>query len=203
MSWCRAPSRACAGKFPNLLIDVDILKIEEAVDYLLLGKGEVVAMSSRYEHPMLTFEPLAQGTAAVHRAGRPSARPARARLGRRHRRVSADRHRSQRSLRADHGRHLRAARSLAYEVTIKARFGSTVCALVRNGLGIAVIDEFTVAGGNWPGIRAIPIVGADGVPDLHRLSARMRRCRATANSSSPRCAGTCESPEQAVEPASG
>ena len=61
MSWCRARSPTCARKFPNLLIDVDILKIEEAIDYLLLGKGEVVAVSHKLEHPMLTFEPLAQG----------------------------------------------------------------------------------------------------------------------------------------------
>jgi DNA-binding transcriptional LysR family regulator len=47
--------------------------------------------------------------------------------------------------------------SLSYEVTIRARFGSTVCALVTNGLGIAVIDEFTMAGDNWPGIRALAI----------------------------------------------
>ena len=49
------------GKFPNLMIDVDILKIEEAIDYLLLGKGEAVAVSHKLEHPMLTFEPLARG----------------------------------------------------------------------------------------------------------------------------------------------
>src|SRR5262245_2711877 len=45
--------RAISGvrrRFPNLLIDFDVLKIEEAIDYLLLGKGEVVAMSYRYEH---------------------------------------------------------------------------------------------------------------------------------------------------------
>ena len=47
--------------------------------------------------------------------------------------------------------------ALAYEVTIRARFGSTVCALVTNGLGVAIIDEFTLAGGNWPGVRAIEI----------------------------------------------
>src|SRR5580692_5505057 len=47
--------------FPSLLIDVDILKIEEAIDYLLLGKGEVVAVSYQVDHPMLTCEPLAQG----------------------------------------------------------------------------------------------------------------------------------------------
>jgi DNA-binding transcriptional LysR family regulator len=32
-----------------------------------------------------------------------------------------------------------------------------VCALVTNGLGVAIIDEFTLAGDNWPGVRAIEI----------------------------------------------
>jgi DNA-binding transcriptional LysR family regulator len=50
-----------------------------------------------------------------------------------------------------------AARSLSYDVTIRARFGSTVCALVAAGLGIAVIDEFTLAGGNWPMLRVLDI----------------------------------------------
>src|SRR5260370_28033822 len=49
------------GRFPQLVIDVNMLKIEEAVDYLLLGKGEVVAMSSRFDHPGLNCEPLANG----------------------------------------------------------------------------------------------------------------------------------------------
>ena len=39
-------------KFPSLLIDIDVLKIEEAIDYLLLGKGEAVAISYRLDHPM-------------------------------------------------------------------------------------------------------------------------------------------------------
>ena len=33
-----------------------------------------------------------------------------------------------------------------------------VCALVGRGLGIAVIDEFTLAAGTWPGIVALPII---------------------------------------------
>jgi DNA-binding transcriptional LysR family regulator len=41
--------------FPNLLIEVDILKLEDAIDYILLGKGELVAMSYKLDHPMLTF----------------------------------------------------------------------------------------------------------------------------------------------------
>jgi DNA-binding transcriptional LysR family regulator len=46
---------------------------------------------------------------------------------------------------------------LAYDMLIKARFGTTVCSLVRAGLGIAVIDQFTVAHGSMQGITTIPI----------------------------------------------
>src|SRR5262245_21595820 len=47
--------------FPSLLIEIDILKIEEAADYLLLGRGELVALSSKFDHSLLAFEPLARG----------------------------------------------------------------------------------------------------------------------------------------------
>jgi DNA-binding transcriptional LysR family regulator len=39
----------------------------------------------------------------------------------------------------------------------------TVCSLVKAGLGIAVIDQFTVADGAFPGIKLIEI---DGRPSL-------------------------------------
>lgn len=150
-------------KFPNLLIDVDILKIEEAVDYLLLGKGEVVAMSSLYEHPMLAFEPLAEGRLLCIV---PDDHPLAGRA-----RVSAAEIVAYPLIGIDpsdpYGRIMAgifAQQSLTYEVTIKARFGSTVCALVGNRLGIAVIDEFTVAGGNYPGIRAVAIAEATEFP---------------------------------------
>jgi DNA-binding transcriptional LysR family regulator len=144
-------------KYPNLLIDVDILKIEEAIDYLLLGKGEVVAVSYKYDHPMLAFEPLAKGRLLCivpdgHALARLERVPAAEIV--KHPLIGIDPS-------DPYGRIMAGIfneRSLSYEVTIKARFGSTVCALVSRGLGIAVIDEFTVAGGNWPGIRPVPIV---------------------------------------------
>jgi len=46
---------------------------------------------------------------------------------------------------------------LTYDITIRARFGTTVCALVKAGLGIAVIDQFTVAHGGVPGIALLRI----------------------------------------------
>jgi DNA-binding transcriptional LysR family regulator len=50
-----------------------------------------------------------------------------------------------------------ARNKLGYDITIRARFGTTVCALVKAGLGIAVIDQFTVAHGGYPGIELLRI----------------------------------------------
>jgi DNA-binding transcriptional LysR family regulator len=144
-------------QYPDLLIDIDVLKIEEAVDYLLLGKGEAVAMSYRLEHPMLTFMPLASGRL---KCIVPEKHPF-ATL----QRVSAHDIVGQELIGIDpsdpYGRIMAEVfvrEGLTYRVGIRTRFGSTVCALVSNGLGIAVIDEFTLAGNNWPHLRILDIV---------------------------------------------
>lgn len=143
-------------KYPGLYIDIDVLKLEDAIDYLLLGKGEAVAMSYQLEHPMLTFEPLARGRL---KCVVPAVHPLAARKS-----VSAREIVQYPLIGIDpndpYGRIMASIftrLSLSYDVTIKARFGSTVCALVTNGLGVAVIDEFTLAGGNWPQIRILDI----------------------------------------------
>ena len=116
---------------PNLLIEVDILKIEDAVDYLLLGKGELVALSYKLDHPMLAIEPLARGRLkCIVPEGHPLARRTR---------VTADEIVKYPLIGVDpndpYGRimaGLFASHALHYEVTIRARFGSTVCALVSH-----------------------------------------------------------------------
>jgi DNA-binding transcriptional LysR family regulator len=141
---------------PGLVIDVDVLKLEEAIDYLLLGKGEAVAMSYKLDHPLLKFEPLATGRLkCVVPQGHALAD---------RRQVSAREIVEQPLIGIDpndpYGRIMAGIfekQALTYDLAIRARFGSTVCALVTNGLGIAVIDEFTLAGGYWPGIRSIEI----------------------------------------------
>lgn len=50
-----------------------------------------------------------------------------------------------------------ASHALHYEVTIRARFGSTVCALMSCRLGIAIVDEFTLATDLWPRLRVLAI----------------------------------------------
>jgi DNA-binding transcriptional LysR family regulator len=48
-------------RYPDLRMDINVLKIEEAIDYLLLGRGDCVAMSYRLDHSGLDFLPLASG----------------------------------------------------------------------------------------------------------------------------------------------
>ena len=143
--------------FPNLLIEIDILKIEDASDFLMLGKGELVVSSSEIDHPMLACTPLARGRL---KCIVPETHP----LARRSR-VAASEIVKYPLIGVDpndpYGRIMAgvfASHALHYEVTIRARFGSTVCALVAHGLGIAIIDEFTLAAGYWPKIRALDIV---------------------------------------------
>ncbi len=142
--------------YPDLLIDIDVLKIEEAVDYLLLGKGEAVAMSYKLEHPMLTSLPLATGRLkCIVPTGHALANRERVSAHEivKHQLIGIDPNDPYGRIMADiFSRH-----ALSYQVSIRARFGSTVCALVSNGLGIAVIDEFTLAGDNWPAVRVLEI----------------------------------------------
>ena len=143
-------------RYPDLLVDIDILKLEDSIDYLLLGRGEVVAMSYKLDHPALSFEPLAMGELYC---------------------IVSDRHALARRKSVSIGEiavhpligiepkdpygrimvGLFERAGVDYRIAIKARFGTTVCALVRHNLGIAIIDGFTVAHGSMPGIRVIPI----------------------------------------------
>ena len=50
-----------------------------------------------------------------------------------------------------------ARNKMPYDITIRARFGNTVCSLVQARLGIAVIDQFSVAHGGIPGVRLLEI----------------------------------------------
>ena len=61
-----------------------------------------------------------------------------------------------------------ASHALHYEVTIRARFGSTVCALVSCRLGIAIVDEFTLATDLWLRFTGARHCRPDRISDLCR-----------------------------------
>src|SRR5215217_2727625 len=144
-------------RYPDLRIDINILKIEEAVDYLLLGRGDCVAMSSWIDHSGLDFLPLASGElycivpTGHELAGR---KQISAREMIRYPLIGIDPNDPYGRIMAE----IFARNKLDYDITIRARFGTTVCALVKAGLGIAVIDQFTVAHGGYPGVELLRIV---------------------------------------------
>jgi DNA-binding transcriptional LysR family regulator len=143
-------------RYPELRIDINILKIEEAIDYLMLGKGDCVAMSYRLDHPGLEFLPLASGELycivpeAHELAGLKQVSAADIV---RYPLIGIDPNDPYGKIMAA----IFARENLNYDITIRARFGTTVCALVKAGLGIAVIDQFTVAHGGYPGVKLLRI----------------------------------------------
>lgn len=151
--------RAIAGlrhRYPDLSLDINIVKIEEAIDYLLLGRGEMVAISSRFEHPLIEFELLASGRLLCIV---PEASPLASRE------KITPQEMSEHPLiginpKDPYGAIMAAMftnAGIEYRMNIQARFGTTVCSLVAAGLGIAIIDEFTVAHATVPGLKSIEI----------------------------------------------
>lgn len=144
-------------RYPELRIDINILKLEEAIDYLLLDRGECVAMSYRLEHPGLDFLPLASGELfCVVPDGHELAgcKQVSAKQIIQYPLIGIDPNDPYGRIMAE----IFARNKMKYDITIRARFGTTVCALVKAGLGIAVIDQFTVAHGGYPGVAIIKIV---------------------------------------------
>lgn len=148
--------RRVARQHPELRFDINILKIEETIDYLLLGKGELVAMSYKLEHAGLEFLPLARGKlVCIVPEAHPLASTSSISIAElvRHPLIGIDPDDPYGRVMSD----IIHRAGLSYNMTIKARFGMTVCALVKEGLGIAIIDQFTVADGGLDGIKVIAI----------------------------------------------
>jgi DNA-binding transcriptional LysR family regulator len=122
----------------------------------MLGRGEVAAVSSRLDHPAITFEPLAEGQLfCIVAEDHPLASRTRIAAAEivAHPLIGIE-------PRDPYGAiitNIFARARLRYQAPIKARFGVTVCALVRQNLGIGVIDGFTLAEENSLGLGVIPI----------------------------------------------
>lgn len=149
--------RGLRQRFPDLDVDLNILKIEETLDYLLLEQGEVVIMSSPLDNPALQNTPLCEGRiVAILPEGHPlTPRPA----------VSIHDLVRFPFIGVDpddpYGRQL--ARpftdaGLPVRHAMRGRFAQTLVSLVRHGLGVAVIDEFSVAEVYMPGLVRRPLV---------------------------------------------
>jgi len=148
--------RSVRQRFPDLMIDLNILKIEETLDYLLLERGEFVMMSSPVDNPAVENTALAQGRiVAILPQGHPLARQDV---------VSVHDLINYPYIGVDpedpYGAILAAVfrdAGLNPRQTMRGRFAQTTVSLVRHGLGVAVIDEFSVAEVYLPGLVRRPL----------------------------------------------
>ena len=143
-------------KFPELDLNIDIIKIEEAIDYLLLGRGELMVLSSGFEHSVINVEPLASGRLVCvvpENSELAGMRSISVQEMARHPLIGINPNDPYGSIMTRVFRE----NGIEPKVAIMVRFGSIVCRMVAEGLGIAVLDEFTVAYGNIPGIALLEI----------------------------------------------
>ena len=148
--------RSIRQRFPDLLIDLNILKIEETLDYLLLEHGEVVFMSSALDNPAVENLPLATGRIVVIvPEGHPLAaqRDVSVHELLRYPFIGIDTNDPYGAILA----RVFAEQGLVPRHTMRGRFAQTMVSLVRHGLGVAVIDEFSVAEVYMPGLVRLPL----------------------------------------------
>ena len=147
------------AQYPDLFIDLNILKIEETIDYLLLERGEFVIMSSFIQNPAVDCEALAQGPIVVilpegHRLASKS-------------QITVQDLADEPLIGIDpadpYGALMEApfrAAGVPMRHAMRGRFAQTLVSLVRHGLGVAVIDGFSVAEVYLPGLVRRPLAGA-------------------------------------------
>lgn len=148
--------RSVRQRFPDLMIDLNILKIEETLDYLLLERGEFVMMSSPVDNPAVESTALVQGRlVAIVPEGHPLASQAVVSVHDmlRYPYVGVDPSDPYGGVLAQVFRD----QGLEPRHTMRGRFAQTVVSLVRHGLGVAVIDEFSVAEVYLPGLVRRPL----------------------------------------------
>jgi len=143
-------------RYPDLFINLNILKIEETLDYILLERGEFVIMSSPIESPNIVNEQLAEGDLVV-------ILPTDHRLAAK-KEVSVLDIVDEDLIGIDpndpYGAIIAAPfRKLGFEPkhSMRGRFAQTLVSLVRHNLGVAIIDEFSVAEVYMPGIVTRPL----------------------------------------------
>ncbi|SHM67315.1 LysR family transcriptional regulator [Roseibium suaedae] len=148
--------RSIRKRYPDLFIDLNILKIEETLDYLLLERGEFVIMSSPVNNPGVENEEMARGkVVAILPEGHTLADRDE---------VSVHDLKDEPLIGIDPSDPYGAivARAFLQEKlplrhSMRGRFAQTVVSLVRHGMGVALIDEFSVAEVYMPGVIRKPL----------------------------------------------
>lgn len=149
--------REIRQRYPDLFIDLNILKIEETTEYLLLERGEFVIMSSHLANPGIECTKIATGNfVVILPEGHPLAEK---------QAISVMDLGQEPLIGIDAGDPYGALAAAPFRAAgiepshvMRGRFAQTVVSLVRHGLGVALIDEFSVAEVYMPGLVRKPLV---------------------------------------------
>ena len=149
--------RQVRSKYEDLFVDLNVLKIEETVDYLLLERGEFVIMSSAVQNAAIENEEIAEGRLVVvlpegHALARKEA-------------ISAGELSTEALIGVDPSDPYGDLLARPFHIAgveprhaMRGRFAQTLVSMVRHGLGVAIIDEFSVAEVYMPGLVRRPLV---------------------------------------------
>lgn len=164
-----APLRAT---FPSLTVKLDILSVAQVVEYVAFGEGECACTLFPIDHPQLVSD--------VHASGRlvcavPAGHPLASRAS-----LDASDLTGEDLIGFEpatpHGRIVEAVFARAGtqpRFRSIVRFAESACALAEYGNGVALVDEFTMAGNAFPALRAIPVTaGRPFRVHLHRSARR-------------------------------
>lgn len=154
LSFASAPSTAqyvapqvmklMRARYPDLFMDLNILKIEETLDYLLLERGEFVVMSSAIDNEALENVEIGRGRVKVILpAGHPLTKKSV---------VSVHDLAQEEMIGIDPADPFGAIVARPFEEagleirhSMRGRFAQTVVTLVSKGLGVGLIDAFSVS----------------------------------------------------------
>lgn len=150
---------ALRAQSPALGFHIDVLLVEEIIDYLVFGRGECVVSVFPVQHPLIHSEALGSGELACLV---PPSHP----LAGRDVVTVAEVAREYLILfetGTPHGAMADAlftAAGLQPEAGVRVRHVETAVGLVRHGVGVAVVDAFAVADGAGDGVSVARIKGA-------------------------------------------
>src|SRR5262249_25945434 len=142
------------GRFPGLTIKFDILSVTQIIEYLSFGQGECACTIFPIEHPQIQTEKFASGALVC---AVPSGHPLMLK-GPLNAQDIANEPLIGFEPMTPHGQVVQAffAQSgITPKFQSIVRFAESACALAEQGAGLALVDEFTMAGNAFADLFAV------------------------------------------------
>lgn len=149
--------RDLRNRYPALVVRTDIVPIDELLDYLTLRKGELLLTLFPIKHPMIHNQRIGVGRMVC---ALPKSHPLAARE-----RIAAKDIADEEIIGFEPGsthgnaiRMIERTAGISFRFKTFVRFAETAIALAEQGLGVALVDEFTAMGARRLSETTLPLV---------------------------------------------